>query len=247
MFFKNKAPRESVQDEIDVFMRFCFESKISRHKERFDQFSQKKCFENFLKTMDSQKVRLTCFLDAPNDAEHFLTEYKNIKFLRFNAGSEALSFLYLLDYISSLSLPLNRVVYLVEDDYLHREGWADVLLEGFSLPVSDYVTLYDHRDKYFDLSYRTLSSRLFVTKSCHWRTTPSTTHTFATRFETLLEDFKTHQHYSKNRLISEDHKKFKALGRKGRTIISSIPGFSTHAEPYFASPCINWMPFLEVL
>jgi len=224
--------------KVEVFSRHCSASKISRHKERPSGFSHEKCFRNLLDTLDISKANLTCLLDAPEDVPHFTDAYAST--IRFMRGSEAGSFLYLLDHIASLSLHPDTLIYIVEDDYLHRPGWVEVLQEAFSLPGVDYATLYDHRDKYFDPLYRKLTSKIFVTKHCHWRVTPSTTHTFAVRARTLLEDMKIHRRYSKNRMISADHQKFLALGRKGRTLVSSLPGFSTHAEPKFASPCVDW-------
>jgi hypothetical protein len=112
--------------------------------------------------------------------------------------------------------------------------------------LADYVTLYDHKDKYFFPMYHSLQSRIFHTKSCHWRTTPSMTQTFAVRWKTLMEDLSIHRKFSKSRQISQDHLKFLALSRQGRTLISSLPGFSTHAELEFASPCFNWTQLQEL-
>ncbi len=88
--------------------------------------------------------------------------------------------------------------------------------------------------------YRKLSAQLFITPSCHWRTTPSTTNTFAVRFGTLLRDLRIHRRFSQNRQISDDHRKFCCLKRRGRILISALPGWATHAEPEYASPCIDW-------
>ena len=44
-------------------------------------------------------------------------------------------------------------------------------------------------------------------------------------------------------VISADHQKFCALGKRGATLISSIPGWSTHIDRDFVSPCINWNAF----
>lgn len=249
MFLKKKRISSfQTPSKIEVFSRHCYHSTISQHKERFLEFSREKCFDNFLKTIDPQRANITYFLDAPQGKEHFIHSFSysgEKKIVQFEAGSEATSFLYLLEYITAQSFDPDTIIYIVEDDYLHRPGWVDLLFEGFSIPDADYVTLYDHRDKYFDVAYKKTFSKLFVSQKCHWRTTPSTTNTFAVRFRTLLEDQKIHRRYSQNRIITLDHKKFIALRRRGRTLISSIPGWSTHVEPKFASPCLDWNLFLE--
>ena len=242
MFFWQHKPASSrpIPEKIEVFSRHCLFSTISQHKKRFSNFSREKCFDQLIRTIDPKKANVTFILDTANGKveDHFLFR-KSVPIVQIEQGSEAGAFLALLDYIIAQPLSPDTVVYIVEDDYLHREGWLETLREGFSLPV-DYVTLYDHRDKYFSPMYRHLYSKIFVTSTCHWRTVPSTTNTFATRFSTLLSDLSTHQRFSRNRLISDDHRKFCCLGRKGRILISPMPGWSTHAEPDFASPCIDW-------
>lgn len=189
---------------------------------------------------------MTFFIDSAVNKGHFLFEHQEDPVIQTVAGSEALAFLHLLDYIISRNFSPDTIIYIVEDDYLHRPGWISILREGFSLPI-DYVTLYDHRDKYFLSMYRKLTARLYTTQSCHWRTTPSTTNTFATRFDTLLADLPIHRRFSQNRLISDDHRKFCRLGRKWkrRVLISPLPGWSTHVDPQFASPCIDWEILLQ--
>lgn len=237
--FRRQKPYSPISGKIEVFSRHCHASKISSHKERPFGFSREKCFRNLLETINTDKAHLTCILDAPANTPHYTDIHTSS--IRFQKGSEAGSFLYLLDHILSLSLPPNTLIYIVEDDYLHLPNWTERLLEAFSLPEIDYATLYDHRDKYFDPMYRKLTSKIFVTEKGHWRTTPSTTHTFATRVQTLLEDLPIHRRYSLNRTISADHQKFLALKKQGRILVSSLPGFSTHAEPKFASPCVDWV------
>ena len=58
------------------------------------------------------------------------------------------------------------IVYFLEDDYLHRAGWADILLEAFTLDQADYVTLFDHQDKYTAPMYENLQSRIFRGHIC---------------------------------------------------------------------------------
>ena len=133
----------------------------------------------------------------------------------------------------------DTIIYLLEDDYLHREGWSKVLLEGIALPSVDYVTLFDHRDKYGE-DYTELQSKIFATDTCHFRTIPSTTNTHAMYFETLKRDLKIHKKYSIDKEITSDHKKFLKLGRRGAILVSSIPGYCTHVEPQYSSPCYDW-------
>ena len=134
----------------------------------------------------------------------------------------------------------DTILYFVEDDYLHRTGWLDVLFEG--MQVADYATLYDHNDKY--RLYPNLQSRVFATQTCHWRTTPSTTNTFALRTKTLLRDLAIHRQFSQDRAVSADHEKFCKLQTRGTMLISSLPGWATHCEPEFASPCVDWESLL---
>ncbi len=235
MFFKKPS-------KIEVFVRYCHYSNASAHKNRYEGFSHEKCFENLIQTADLNKVNFTFLLDThfAEGKEHFIEKQEQFPIINIDAGCEGKAFLALLDYVTDQKMKEDTICYFLEDDYLHRPGWTDVLLEGFSQVRADYVTLFDHRDKYFLQMYPTLQSRLFATDTCHWRTTPSTTNTYAMRFKTLKEHIEIHQKFSKDRKISADHEKFLALGRQGATLISSIPGWSTHAEPHFASPFFDW-------
>ncbi len=229
---------------IKLFVRHCHFSEVSQHKNRLAGFSRQKCFENLLKTIDS-RVEGTILLDTffPQEKRHFVFEQSRFPVVEIKEGTEAGSFLRLLDHTASLPFQPGDIIYFLEDDYLHRDGWIDILLEGFSIPDVSYVTLYDHRDKYSD--YPDLTSQIFHTDSCHWRTTPSTTNTFAMRFKTLLHDLKYHRRFSKKRKITEDHAKFQALEHRGARIVSSIPGWSTHVEEGLTSPCTDWETFFK--
>ena len=232
-------------EKIEIFSRHCRFSSISAHKKRFSSFSREKCVKNLIDTIDLSKVNLTFWYDVSGSEAHFLDEETRFPVVKINAGSEASSFLQLLEYVKAKNFAPDTILYFVEDDYIHKPGWIEILKEGLSIPNVDYVTLYDHKDKYFLPIYKTLESKIYVTESSHWRTVPSTTQTFGARWEVLERDMAFHKLFSKGRKISEDHKKFSLLTRLGRTLISSIPGFSTHAEPEFASPLTDWEALLE--
>jgi hypothetical protein len=234
----NRRPRA-----LEIFVRHCNYSSVSAHKKRFASFNRKSCLDNLLSTLEGYRaVNVTFLLDTfhPMRGTHFLYKQTRYPVVECKAGSETASFLFMLDYVMGKKLKEGTIVYFLEDDYLHLPNWVSILREAFTLPGIDYVTLYDHKDKYFFPQYQQLTSRLFHTTSCHWRTTPSTTNTYAMLFGTLEKHLSFHREFSLNRAITADHDKFSALGAQGAVLISSIPGFSTHAEPAYASPCTDW-------
>ena len=166
-------------------------------------------------------------------------------------------------------------LYLLEDDYLHLPGSRQALLEG--LEIADYVTLYDHPDMYCSdgtsmnpfVHDDMPKSSIYLTASTHWRSTVSTTMTFAARVETLLEDRevwqkccvgKTPLDFGAFVILTgqndlDEAKRFAKIGRaelaqlvvenfllerRQRLLISPIPSFATHAEPEFLAPLVDW-------
>lgn len=228
--------------KIELFVRHCNFSEISQHKSRFPSFSRKKCYDNLLQTLDPKRVNVTFLVDTfhPSPTRHFIFNQIEYPVIEIKEGTEAGSFLKLLDLVSSKKLTPDTIIYFLEDDYLHRDGWVDILLEGFSIQEASYVTLFDHRDKYFFPQYQRLESKIYHTASCHWRTTPSTTNTYAMKYHTLKSHLSVHREFSLGRKISSDHDKFLKLNNMGASLISSIPGWSTHVETEYASPCVQW-------
>lgn len=142
----------------------------------------------------------------------------------------------------------HEIVYLAEDDYLYAEDSYQLFEEG--LRVFDYVTLYDHPDKYMSASpnpYVTPNkfgagaeqTRVYLTKSSHWKETNSTTMTFAARVQTLRADqFTLRKHCVGN--LPHDFAMFLELGQAGRILGSPLPGRATHAESAFLAPLVDW-------
>jgi glycosyltransferase involved in cell wall biosynthesis len=245
--FSSFLRKESIP--IAVFARHCHFSSASAHKKRMPYFSKEKCYQNLLNTVAMEKnVQVTFLLDSfyPMKQSHFVRWQTKYPVIEFQEGNEAGAFLKLLEIVLEQSLDPDTVLYFVEDDYIHKPGWVSILREGISLEKADYVTLYDHKDKYFFPEYEDLESKIFHTSSCHWRTTPSTTNTYAMRKKTLQDHIEIHRKFSLDRKITADHDKFCALKERGSFLISSIPGWATHAEPDFASPCENWEKVLNV-
>jgi len=225
--------------KLKVFLRQNNTSNLSKHSIRPRWFSYEACYKSIKKSND---IELTVLIDGTEANHHF--KFNNDKIIELTGGSDAASLLKAFEYIKSLNLDDNDIVYLVEDDYLHAPGWDKILLEVLDdINGIDYATLYDHNDKYtFDM-YRSLQSSVFYTKSTHWRSTPSTCNTYAGKWKTFKKHWDdyhikwcmpqyTHGGY--------DHTKFLKLWENGSNLVSSIPGYSTHCHIPFLSPIIDW-------
>ena len=226
---------------IRIFQRHCNFSTQSANKPRPDWFDREKIFDSFISTLD-ERVDYTAFHDSGNGniEDHFLSD-KDVKKVSMLGGNDAQSFLNVLNYVIEQNYDDNDIIYFLEDDYLHKIGWIDILLEGFEYIGADYYTLYDHPDKYYLQMYEDLQSKIIATPSVHWRTTPSTTNTYACKLKTLKKHLPIHiKSCDLVEKWTKDHDKFTELWNAGSNLISCIPGCSTHVEGNMLSPTINW-------
>ena len=234
---------------IEVFIRHCYYSKLGELPDRVRPFwyNKTQVFENFKNTLNPNLVNYTIVYDEFYGSidKTFLAKEKNVKIIK--CGSECDSFLETLNTIQSQNFDDEQIIYLLEDDYIHRSGWCDIMLEGFNLK-SDYLTLYD-----FDRMSQEYSCKIFTTPSSHWREVPVTTNTFACKYKTLIEDMKIHQKYSINGVkeqegfhFSRDYDKFWELHRQKRYLISPMPGWSTHCDKNAISPVIDWKKIMNI-
>ena len=147
-----------------------------------------------------------------------------------------------LAYKMALELEDHSPVYFIENDYLHKSGSYEALLDGLSMSYP-YVTLYDHPDKYdnthFAVKYGGEKTRVLAGKHCHWKITLSTTMTFASMVKTLKEDWAIFERWTQTK-HPFDCRIFIDLARKEHRLISPLPGFSTHGETAFLSPYTDW-------
>jgi len=229
---------------IEVFIRHCYYSKLQELPDRTrpSWFNKIKVFENFKNTLDPDLVNYTIVYDEFYGSidKTFLAKEKNVEIIK--CGNECDSFLKTLEIIQSRNFEDEQIIYLLEDDYLHRPGWSEVMLEGFEIK-SHYLTLYD-----FDFFIaKGWLCEIFTTPSSHWRAVPATTNTFACKYKTLIEDIEIQKEYSIYGIremdeysYSRDYNKFWELQKQERYLISPMPGWSTHCDENHISPVIDW-------
>ena len=138
------------------------------------------------------------------------------------------------------------IVYFLENDYLHKSGSQKILEEGFELGAS-FVSLYDHPDKYLSPNKGgnpyceggAEDTRVYLTDSCHWKITNSTTMTFAAKVSTLRANEDILRKHT-NTSHPNDFQMFLELREANELLITPIPGYSTHGETAWLSPLTNW-------
>lgn len=226
---------------IYLFQLHCNFSELSQHKSRPEWFNREKIFDSLMLTLD-ERVTYTAFHDSGNGSieNHFLNR-KNVNKISQTGGNGAQAFLNVLNYVNKQEYNDEDIIYFLEDDYLHRQGWVDILIDGFKYIEADYYTLYDHPNKYYPELIDKFPTHLFTTSSSHWRTTMSTTNTYACRFKTFKKHFDIHVQYCD--LVKKwvrDHDKFTYLWNTGSNLLSCVPGYSTHVEDNMLSPIIDW-------
>lgn len=224
---------------MKVFYRI---SDGSYKKERFPHATKKHCLENFLKHFPKEEI--TIYADNVKDETFDWLQSYNVNLKRTNGGSNAAGFRIVME--DALLLPDNEIVYFVEDDYFHLKNSYQILLEG--LERVDYISLYDHVDKYIpgNLGGNPFidegggeDTKVFLTKSRHWKLTNSTTMTFATTVKILREDVNIWRHYTSG-THPYDFQCFLDLRSKGRTLATPMPSLSTHGEIQWAAPLVDW-------
>lgn len=224
---------------IQVYLRHCYHSVLQKKSDRSRPiwWDKIKVFQNFKNTINSNIEYRIVYDEHYGKIENtFLRDEQNV--IKINCGNESESFISTLK-LAIESHPDDTIIYFLEDDYVHVPGWVDVLENAFTRPF-DYVSLYDHPQHYIE----NVQSFIIPTSLSHWRQIPYTTNTFASRVETLKEDFLIHVKNSIGYEFTWDEGKFLELKEKGRNLVSSIPGYATHCHRDYIAPTIDWESYL---
>lgn len=147
----------------------------------------------------------------------------------------------------ALKLDDDYVVYFIENDYLHRPGSKEVLMEGIELGAP-FMTLYLHPDKFIsperggnpevdtDGGYLT---KIYKGETQLFAMFNSTTMTFAAPVSVLKQTEHILREYTKGS-YPEDYKMFLKLREYGKALLCPLNSYSTHGETNYLAPFINW-------
>ena len=177
-------------------------SDKGRPKEKLISGDRFSCMDNAVKEFGAENMHVIADNCSPQtlDFIHSFTDRGLTTEETFFGNSG--SFMYMIDKIIKTHKP-DDFVYLLEDDYLHLPNSKKIILEG--LEIANYVTLYDHPDKYAlaqnngnPFNYKRLQkTRVYLTENSHWRECNSTTMTFSCKVQTLIDDYKIWAKYTK--------------------------------------------------
>ena len=225
---------------MNIFYRI---SDAGYNKVKPDYIGNKECLANATKVFKDVNWKVI----ADNCSPETLASVASIadcSVEQVSVGHGAGTFNLALDL--ALKLGEDEIVYFIENDYLHKPEAKKVLEEGFKLGAS-FVALYDHPDKYLDPSLGgnlycvggAEDTRVYITESCHWKITNSTTMTFAAKVSTLKRVESVLREYTSG-THPNDFQMFLKLREIGELLITPLPGYATHGETAWLSPLTDW-------
>ena len=195
-------------------------------------------FCSLLESFSPEEV--ICIADNSSKEQCLFFAEKSFSFYRSSKGNSG-SFRLAIDLAN---LHPADIYYFVEDDHLHLPDQKSYLAAG--LEHFDFVSLYDHPDKYQINCYPGLQRQVLATSVGHFASSPSTVMTFACKVETLhraREILLDHAFTDEALKAPRDHEMFIDLAKKGFTLGTSIPGRSTHCERQLLSPYVDWRAY----
>ena len=221
-------------------------SDVGYNKVKPDYINNETCLKNFCNVFFDHIHDILIIADNCSDATiDMINKYIDpVNMIKVSVGNGAGTFNLALD--TALTYADDEIVYFVENDYLHKQLSPVVLQQGFELGAA-FVALYDHPDKYLDPSLGgnpyceggAEETRVYLTDSCHWKITNSTTMTFASKVSTLKRAESILRKHTTGS-YPDDFKMFLELREQNELLITSIPGYSTHGETRWLTPLTDW-------
>ena len=209
-----------------------------------DYITNENCLANATKVLEGAIFHVIADNTSPetNDMIQKYITKDGVEYV--SKGNGAATFNLALD--KALTYDDDEIIYFLENDYLHKPNSLKILEEAFKLGAS-FVSLYDHPDKYIGPEQGgnpyceggAEDTRVYLTDSCWFKITNSTTMTFAAKVSTLkrVEPI-LRKHTSGTH--PNDFQMFLELREKNELLITPIPGYSTHGETAWLSPLTDW-------
>jgi FkbM family methyltransferase len=205
------------------------------------------CLQNAIKNFPPNKFHWNIIADntSPTTNQEIENLAPGVPVQYANIGHGAGTFNLALDY--ALTLDDDSIVYFLENDYIHRKGAYQALITAMNYLQPSFLSLYDHPDKYLDPAYGgnkyceggAEDTRIYLAGDVHWKITNSTTMTFAATVKTLKRVENILRKWT-NTSHPHDFEMFIELREQNETLITPIPGYSTHGETQWLSPTIDW-------
>ena len=219
-------------------------SDAGYNKVKPDYIDNEKCLANAVKVFEDADWSIIAD-NISEETNNMIKKYKSRDHINYvSVGHGAGTFNLALD--EALTYDNNEIVYFIENDYLHKPNSQKILEEGFTLGAS-FVALYDHPDKYLSpenggnpyCKGGAEDTRVYLTDSCHWKITNSTTMTFASKVSTLKKNESILRKWTSS-THPDDFQMFLELRKNNELLITSLPGYSTHGETKWLTPLNDW-------
>ena len=207
------------------------------------------CLKNFTNVFDACDITIIAD-NISRETNAMIQRYvDSSSIIHVSIGHGAGTFNIALDI--ALTYHDDEVVYFVENDYLHRVESPTILAEGIGLG-SSFVSLYDHPDKYMNGSVGGNPyvvdggevTRVLRSDNCWWKLTNSTSMTFASRVATLRKTESVMRKWTSGD-HPNDFSMFLELRDIGESLLTPIPGYSTHGETAWLAPSPVGMNAIE--
>lgn len=243
----------------DIHLFYRISDNGFKNKKKPTYITKYNCLKNALSVFDEDRVFFHIYVDnvieeTDKQIKELCKNRKNMDITYIDCKSGGFSFRIV--YEEACKLCDNDLVYFLEDDYIHKDDALDVLIDAAEYGYTDYITLYDHSDKYDNngiinggsinplcknMGERTI---LFKTNNHHWKLTNSTTMTFAAFVDVLKKDKDIFWKHTDTG-YPYDFEIFTELLNNGRLLSSPVPSISTHGEIAYLAPFVNWMSLAE--
>ena len=219
-------------------------SDAGYNKIKPDYINNENCLANATKVFDNA-IWSVIADNVSSDTNDMIQKYVTHDCILYaEKGNGAATFNLALD--EALTYDDEEIIYFIENDYVHKPGSQKIIKEGFELGAS-FVSLYDHPDKYITpedggnpyCQGGAEDTRVYLTDSCHWKITNSTTMTFAAKVKTLKIVESTLRAYTTG-TYPQDFKMFLDLRKQGHLLVTPLPGYSTHGETAWLTPLTDW-------